>query len=623
MRNIIYYLIFLGFCLSSCSHDQPNILWFVSEDNSPYLGAYGDELVKTPALDQLAKEGILFTNAFSNAPVCAPSRSTIITGMYPPTMGSENMRSTVKIDTSIRFFPQYLKQVGYFTTLRLKRDYNIPGQEGTWDIDDWWHLSDAFAGRKEDQPFFMFYNTWMTHEGRIHDHKKKFDYFQSTFERLSDEEYNNLKDQVGSTDPALVALPDYLPDLPEVRKDLALYYDNMKMLDLEFAHVIRQLEELGELENTIIIYSSDHGGVCGRSKRFTFESGLHVPLIVRYPKKYKHLSPGKAGSNTDRLVSFVDMAPTILNLAGADVPAYMQGENFLDKEAPASPFEFGFRGRMDESYDMVRTIRNKQYRYIRNYYPHRPGAQHITFLWKAPNVQAWEKAYQEDALNPIQQAWFLSKSAEELYDCVADPDNVVNLINDPAYQEILIKMRTENSQFIREIKDIGFIPEGELYENTDQGDIPYVDYAGTLPLNEIISAAENATSGTSVEQLLSYLNSEIAAIRFWGAMGCLIQQPSDPRIMERLKIMLSDISGDVQAAVAEALFYLGEKDIAIKTIGDLMSHSNPYVVLRVSNAIEATGIDSEVIREKITEYTYREDDKSPFNYVKRKCTYLN
>jgi arylsulfatase A-like enzyme len=608
------------------AQNQPNIVWFVSEDNSPYLKAYGDTLVHTPTLDAFTQKSVTYTNAFSNAPVCAPSRSTMITGMYPPTMGTQHMRAEVDIDESIQFFPKYLKEAGYFTTLRLKRDYNTPKQAGTWDVDDWWHAEDAFKGRKDNQPYFLFYNTWMTHEGKLHDHSKKFDYFRSTFSDLSDDVIDSLIATIQPISPDEVSVPPYLPDLPEVRKDLALYYELMQMLDVEFALFLEDLKQQGELDNTIIIYSSDHGGVLGRSKRFALESGLKVPLMIHFPETYKHLAPAEAGGQTDRLVSFVDFAPTLLALAGIEKPEHMQGDVFLTDAATKEPaYAFGFRDRMDESYDLVRTIRDKEFRYIRNFNPHRPHGQRVNYLWKSANVRAWETSFLNSELNDTQAVFFQPKVAEELYQIESDPHCVHNLVGDPEYQAILSTMRGDLSHFIREIKDVGFIPEGELYAARTEEDLLYQNYVAALPLTDIITAAEQATRLPTQKKLKKYMQHEQASIRFWGATGTLILQQKGTKLtratQKKLKKLLDDPSGDVQAIAAEVLYPTKARTSAISTLERLLQHKNPYVVLRTLNAMEARQITAPELLKQVEEIAQR-DEKGKYSYATRKAQYL-
>lgn len=235
-------------------------------------------------------------------------------------------------------------------------------------------------------------------------------------------------------DPEKAPLPPYHPATEEFKNDWALYYDKIEQMDQEVGQYLKALEDAGLAENTIVFYYADNGGVLGRSKRFIFESGLHVPLIVRIPEKWKHLAPSLAGTKTDRLVSFVDFAPTVLNLAGIKIPENFQGKPFLGKNSTAThDYAFGFRGRMDESEDKVRTIRDKQYRYVRNYLPNKPYLQHINFLWNATSMRSWEREFKAGTLNELQSRYFKEKPAEELYDVVKDPHNVNNLVENKTY----------------------------------------------------------------------------------------------------------------------------------------------------------------------------------------------
>jgi N-sulfoglucosamine sulfohydrolase len=415
-------LVALLFVFNACSEkgktssakEQPNIVWIVSEDNGPFLGCYGDNLATTPTLDKLASEGILYENAFANAPVCAPARSTIITGMYPPSMGTQNMRSTYPIPESIRFFPQYLREAGYYCTNNSKQDYNMPKPDGVWDESS---RTAHYKNRAEGQPFFAIFNFTKSHESSIH---------------------KSVANDSLRHDPAKMNLPPYHPDTPEMRHDWAQYYDKIEDMDGLVAGVLSELEDAGVAENTIVAYYSDHGGVIARSKRFVYESGTHVPMIWRFPEKYQHLAPGIPGERTDRLVSFIDLAPSILSLAGVEIPEYMQGKAFLgEQQAPPRDYVHLFRGRMDERIDKVRAVRNKKFRYIKNYMPHRIYGQYIEYLWRAPSCRSWEEAYLAGNCNEAQSAFWEEKPAEELYDVAADPWEVNNLAADPAYSDIL------------------------------------------------------------------------------------------------------------------------------------------------------------------------------------------
>ena len=302
---------------------RPNILWIVSEDNSPFtVGAYGDPLAQTPHLDRLATNGVVFDRVFAAAPVCAPSRASIITGMYASALGTQPMRSQVPLPSWLRYFPSYLRDAGYFTTNRAKTDYNAAVLPGTWDQNG---TNAHWRNRAKDQPFFSVFNFSSSHESRLH-------------ERLP------LK-----TGPDRVIIPPYLPDTPEVRADFAQYYGRVSEADTEIGALLAELDDAGLADDTIVFYYSDHGGVLPRSKRFLYESGTRVPLIIRFPPKYQHLAPGLPGSRVNELINLIDLAPTVLSLAGVEAPPFFQGRAFAGKaREPAPPFTFMFRDRMDE-----------------------------------------------------------------------------------------------------------------------------------------------------------------------------------------------------------------------------------------------------------------------------------
>ncbi|GJM64340.1 sulfatase [Persicobacter diffluens] len=609
------------------NQDLPNIFWFMSEDNSPLLGVYGNEIVHTPAMDKFGEQALVFDNAFANAPVCAPSRSTLITGMHASSLGSEHMRSKVNLPTGIRFFPQYLKEAGYFTSLRIKRDYNIPQQAGTWDIDQWWDLKDALKGRASNQPFFVFYNTWMTHEDKLRPGKIE-DYFKGTMKYLGAHKLDSLERSIVKMDPEKVLVPDYLPNIPSVRAELALYYECMQRLDMEFALAMQFLKDSGELDNTIVIYTSDHGGVFGRSKRFTFETGLKIPMMMQVPEKYQQAFGIKTKRRTDQVVSLVDMAPTLLAFAGIEAPDYMTGKPIFDPNLAEDRMAYGFRGRMDESYDLIRTVRSKNYRYIRNFNPHRPQGQWIKYLWNAQSMQDWERLHLEGKLSKVEDRFFTPKAVEELYDVNKDPFNVNNLALLPEYQDLLKKMRQALFTEMQVTGDIGFIPEGEYFAASEKGETTYQAYADSQGMANIIQAARHCTKEPSANEALQYLKSETAAIRFWGATAFLqtdlkMNRKEKKAVIKALKMTLKDESGDVAATSAEALLVLGEKKVGADELAKLLSHQNPYVVLRVCNILDERAIKSAEIYTKLKalEQSDAFDDLSD-KYIKNKLSRL-
>lgn len=590
-------LLFCVACQPSTSQqttptDRPNILWIVSEDNSPFLGCYGDEFATTPVLDQFATESVLYENAFATAPVCAPARSTLITGVYPPSMGTQHMRSTNPIPEFIHFFPHYLREIGYYCTNNSKKDYNTVDQKDAWDESS---NKATYKNRKSDQPFFAVFNKNISHESSIH---KPLD---------------TLKH-----DPKKVPIPPYHPRTPEMEHDWAQYYDKVEMMDAWVGEILDELEAEGLAENTIVFYYSDHGGVLGRSKRFLYESGLHVPLIIRFPEKYKHLAPSEAGTRTDRIVTFLDFAPTILSLLNIPIPAYMQGQAFLGEQAEEPrTYAHSFRGRMDEVFDFSRSLRDKQYRYTRNYMPHRIYGQFLEYLWRAPSMASWEKAYLAGECNEDQSAFWKTKPVEELYNCETDPHNINNLATDPAFAETLERMRDENRRYMMETHDSGLLPEADMIARSGDSTI-YQYIRGDYPINRILETAEMAGEANpdKLPELISRLKDEDAAVRYWAATGCAVLGQDASEAIEVLKQHLSDPSPNVAIAAAEALYVMGEQSTAVKVAADaikneaLMARVHAYNVLKLMGtdatpAVENSKALLEGVDEKDRRYDYR------------------
>lgn len=571
-------ILLLIFSITSCNQGQsqdelakqPNILWIVSEDNSPFFGCYGDEFATTPTFDKLASEGVLYENAFANAPVCAPARSTIITGMYPPSMGTQNMRSTYPTPGSIKFFPQYLREAGYYTTNNAKEDYNMNKPDGTWDESS---RNAHYKNRKEGQPFFAIFNLGVSHESSIH---------------------KSIPNAELRHDPAKVTLPPYHPDTPEMRHDWAQYYDKIEDLDGQVATILKELEDAGLANNTIVGYYGDHGGVIARSKRFVYESGTHVPMIWRFPDMYKHLAPSAPNTRTDRLVSFVDLAPTVLSLTGVEVPDYMQGKAFLgDQQTDPRDYVHLFRGRMDERIDMVRAVRNKQYRYIKNYMPHRIYGQYIEYLWRAPSCRSWEEAYKAGECNEAQSAFWEQKPPEELFDVTIDPWEVHNLAGDPKYAGVLEELRGEKERWMSEIRDTGLMPEGDMStRNASQPSFDYV-HSEAYAIKKINYAADVATKRDKgkLDEIISFMHDDNPTVRYWGATGCLILGADAAEAGNELKALLKDNNPDVRITAAEALCNLGESGLAGPVLIDALNEENLMVRVHAMNSLEIIGGD--------------------------------
>ncbi len=559
--------------------DKPNILWIVSEDNSPLIGAYGDTYATTPNIDNLAKKSIVYDNAFANTPVCAPTRSSIITGMHANAIGTGNMRSRNKIPDFVKPYTYYLRAAGYYTTNDNKTDYNyatadIPeGKillESTWTSIDTklWDVGD-YSNRQPGQPFFHIYNIMSSHEYNVHIPQAKTTHIPEDF-----------------------TLPPYHPDTAEIRADWASYYDSISNMDGLVGKKLAELEAAGELENTIIFYYSDHGGVIARSKRYIYDTGTKIPFLVHVPEKYKHLVSKPMGTRTDQMIDTVDLAPTLLHLAGVVKPAYMQGHNIFSPSIEhAKKYNYLYRGRMDERIDLVRALRDKRFKYIRNYMPHRVTGQHLDYLWNAASMQSWEQECLNNRCNKIQQKFWQLKEPEELYDIEADPWEVNNLAKNPDYNIVLSSMREKLKEKNRRYKDIGFIPEGELAQRTQDMTAYQLVRQPNFPINLIIETAEVASLGNEkyIDLMINRLSHKEASVRYWAAVAFSVLKEKALPAKEILLSRLNDSSADVQIAVAEALSHLGYESESLTILVKHISHGSPMIQLHAANVIEVMG----------------------------------
>jgi arylsulfatase A-like enzyme len=551
--------------------DRPNILWFVSEDNNPYVGAYGDPVARTPTIDALAADGVLFRNFIVTSPVCAPVRFGIITGMYETSCGpAQHMRASGNTPGFLRGFPSYLTDAGYYTSNNDKTDYNSAAMEA----DAGWSANGPAAhyrDRPAGSPFFAVFNTMTTHEGH-------------TFSELTTEPPS------GRTDPSAVRVPSYLPDTETVRHDLAQYYDLMSLMDAELATFVDELQREGVADDTILFYYGDHGGVAPRSKRFCYDSGLHTPLVVRFPPKWAHLAPAPPGSVIEAPVTSVDLAPTVLSLAAVAAPAYFHGQPFAGpRVGDPRQYVISNRNRMDERYDMVRTVRDERYRYIRNYLPHLAHGQHIAFMWRQACVREWESLWERGELNDAQAAFWNPKPAEELYDLEEDPYEVTNLIDAPEHRIRVDDMRRALDRHLLEVNDNGFIPEGSPLEGYDQSRVP-----GAYPLPDILELAATATQRdpANLPVFASMLDHPNEVMRYWAALGCGMLGKDAVEIAPALEAcMTGDASVQVRVAAAGALGRAGGTDRAVTFLAHVAASSDEHdrVRLQAVNALTELG----------------------------------
>ena len=551
---------FTGLIHVQAAKNLPNILWITSEDNGPHLGCYGDSYATTPNLDRLSKQGIRYIKASSTAPVCAPARTTIISGIYPPATGSEHMRSMTHLPKNFKMYPAYLREQGYYCTNNSKKDYNLR-EDG-----EVWHESSKNAhwkNRPEGKPFFAIFNLTISHESQIR---------------------NRISPSNKIHDPAKARIPAYHPDTPEVRKDWAQYYDRITMMDRLVGNTLKEVSEAGLEEDTIIIYYGDHGSGMPRNKRWPYFSGLNVPFIVHVPEKYKHLAPTgyKAGGTSDRLIGFIDLAPTVLSIAGIKPPSHFQGHAFMGKHIDKAPdFSYGFRGRMDERYDMVRTVFDGRYVYIRNYMPHKIYGQFISYMFKTPTTRIWNEMYQSGKLTDTQSKFWQTKPAEELYDLNNDRDEINNLAKSKNHVDVIKRMRKAHIRWVKDIRDIGFLPEAEVHSRSKK-DSPYEMGHDSIryDLDNIFQAANIATrlGKKNTEKLPKLMESKDSAVRYWGAMGYLIRGKNGLRKGRNILLnALEDESPSVRIIAAESLGKFGNKKEAKLAADLLIKYANPEV----------------------------------------------
>jgi len=455
---------------------RPNILWLVAEDLGPYIAPFGDSTTSTPNLSRLASEGVIYTRTFSPSGVCAPSRAAIATGMYPSSIGASHMRTRSNSEATgvapyeaipppeVRMVSEILRINGYYCTNNAKEDYQFDAPVTAWDE------SGRYAhwrNRPKDQPFFAVFNFNQTHESGLfepygfknsekrHYHSGDRDYEIQSGQTAEEETPNHVSKD------ADFPIPPYLPDTETVRRDLWKMYNNIAEMDLQIGAVLKQLEDDGLLENTIVFFYGDHGGPLPRQKRLIYDSGLNTPLVIRLPRE---TNPGQ---KDPQLISFVDFAPTLLSLAGIKPPEYMQGQSFLGEHRAKQERTYihGAADRFDEVTDAIRVVRDNRFKYIRNYRPQQGYYLPLAYRERIPTMQELLKMRDEGELDSIQQLWFREKKdPEELFDCNNDPHELKNLAGDPAYADHLEELREEMDRWIEEIGDQPNLPEKELLD---------------------------------------------------------------------------------------------------------------------------------------------------------------
>ena len=560
-----YLLLTFVFIISSCNDEldpKPNILWIVTEDNSlHYMNLYTKGGAKMPNVSSLASEGIVFNNAFSNAPVCSVARSTIITGIYSPRIGTQYHRrmSLVKLPDDVKPLPVYLKEAGYYTSNNSKEDYNFIKDGEIWDESSG---KASYKNRKKEQPFFHVQNFHNTHEGQLHFDQEHLENALKT---------NNLD--------SVKPFP-YHPDTPTFRYTQSLYHNHHKDVDKEIGKFIKKLEDENLLDNTIIFYYADHGGVLPRSKGYIYESGLNVPLVVRVPEKFKKLSPFKAGSRTSTFVEFVDLVPTVLSLAGIEIPRSIDGKPFLGKKLKKSNLEkqnttFGYADRFDEKYDLVRSVRVGKYKYIRNYQPFNVDGLYNFYRYKMLAYKEWYKLFQDGKLNDVQSQFFKPRAPEALYNIDEDPHEIKNLAKDKNYIEILLDLRTKLNDHLVSINDLSFIPEPHLLKNGLDDIVSYSEKNKDL-ISRLIKISDLSLNdykqvSSKIQDALNDIN---PWVRYW---GLIVSSSFGSKALENKEQINSIFENDPENLVrmrAAEFMLLNNLEISDSKINSLLKKSN-------------------------------------------------
>ena len=488
---------------------RPNFVFIVSEDNSiHYLRLYGNKLGITPNIERLADNGLTFNHAFSGAPVCSVARSTLATAMHAPRVGFQYHRKSAlaSLPPGVKPWSQVLRENGYYTTNNAKTDYNFNvNRKEVWDMS-----SNKATWRNRPNkamPFFHMQSFADSHESRLHFPLKQME-------------------TPTKTSPDDVMLQPYFPDTPIMRYTKARYYDRIRVIDSQVGKIVNQLKEDGILEDTFVFYFGDHGGVMPRSKGYAYESGLHVPLVVRIPENFKKLIDHKRGTRTNGFVSFIDFGPTLLNLASISVHKELDGQAFFGKGVSAADLAnrdevFGHADRFDEKFDMVRTYRKGKWKYIRNYQSYYADGLQNNYRYRQLAYDNWRNLYRAERLNPVQRQFFERRSVEQLFNLEKDPHEVTNLAADPAQSKRLAEMRGLLKNKMKSINDLSFYPENRMVTTALNDGVAF-GREHSKQISRLSDLADTALRPFSeVKQALaSSLQSKGALRRYWALKVC-------------------------------------------------------------------------------------------------------
>ncbi|MCZ7636262.1 MAG: sulfatase-like hydrolase/transferase [Verrucomicrobia bacterium] len=574
----------LGLGTSVAQTSRPNLLWITAEDLGVHLGCYGDPDARTPRLDTFAREGVRYTHAFATAPVCSPARSCLITGLYATSLGTQRLRSQFPIPADLRGFAALLREAGYYTANNVKTDYNLRNEPRF--IADCWHESSSSAhwrGRQAGQPFFAVFNLMTTHQSRV-----------SVWSRDQFEAEVGARLRPGERhDPAHVHLPPYYPDTPAARQAWARYHDCVTAMDQEVGALLDQLAADGLADDTIVFFYGDNGMGLPRGKRCLWDTGLRVPLLIRFPPKFRGLAPAPPGATTDRLVSFVDFAPTMLGLAGVPAPPQLQGVAFLGSTAgPPREFVFGARDRVDEAFDLSRSVRDQRFLYVRNFMPHVSRMAPEGYSDAAPFRRELTRLAAEGKLDAGQLTYAgPRKPIEELYDTHADPHQIQNLATAPAHRDTLERLRQTLRRWLLTTRDAGFLTEPQVWERLGPTGTP-LELARDdtrYPLARLLETADLVGRPDAVAPLLALLRDADDGVRCWAAVGLHAAGPAAESARPALRRALTDDCAVVRVEAAAALVGLGEAPEPLRVLEQELRSTQPDVALHAARALQLLG----------------------------------
>ncbi|MCG6187352.1 sulfatase family protein [Maribellus maritimus] len=578
--TLFFVFIFIGFF--SFAQKKPNILWITIEDSSPqFFGCYGNKDASTPVIDKLAEEGIRFTNAFSTGTVCSPSRSTIITGVRTFKLGTGNHRSNYSIPEYIHGFPYYLQKQGYYVTNNAKTDYNV-GNVKTF-TKEAWNESSNKAGwwdRKPGQPFFAVFNYNDSHQSRTMTNTYQW-YRENVWEQLP------AKDRIGDNE---FDMPPFYLDSPEMRKQFARVYNSIKLTDNKIGDLLERLEKDNLRDSTIIFFYADHGEGMPRGKTNGINYGYRVPFVIWFPEMYKELSPWGTQVVSDELINFEDLAPTLINLAGGEIPDYLEGRILIGKSR-SKPVDHLILSadRSDNGIDMVRSITDGRFVYSRNYLPFMPEARYIRYMEIGEIKQQMRNDLKAGLLNPLQKSLFEDRPAEFLFDIENDIWETKNLVNDPKYSSVLEKMRKLLDEEVIKGRDVMFLPEYEIEKISEEKNA----YEFRLndeeyPISEIYNAASlsGKRDKKTAKQQVKLLNSSNKIVRYWAITGLRSQHPET---LEKYRNKIIKAMDDTYLPVAINAAAIADKDFDLKEaeekLKDFCKNDNMNLALSAINQL--------------------------------------